>query len=112
MALNLNVPDAPASYYSTLIEKEIYTLRFKWNTRGESWYLDISTKDGTLLASSSKLVPNTPLIRQNKDKGPAGNFYVISTTTDVTSIPTRNNLGQGLDFELYYISDEELANVS
>lgn len=112
MPVSFNVPSAPASFYNTVIEREIYLFRFKWNVRAQSWYIDIETNTGDILAKAAKLVPNNPLIRSNFDKGPSGNLYIIATTDDATAIPGRNNIGPRKDFELVYLTEEELVDVS
>lgn len=110
MAISFNIPTAPAAFYSTTIERDTYLFRFKWQERNQSWYLDVETQNGTVLAKGSKLVPNMPLLRKNLDEGPEGNLYVVSNTDITTDIPSRRNIGPTKDFELIYVSDEELAD--
>lgn len=112
MALSFNIPTSPAATYTTTIERKAYIFSFKWQTRNKSWYLDITTREGDILAKAVKLVPNVPLIRKNLNKGPDGNIYIVANTDVTTDIPARSNIGPNKDFELLYISNAELANVS
>ena len=112
MAISFNIPSAPAAFYNTTIDRENYFFRFKWQDRSQAWYLDVENKDGIILAKSAKLVPNVPILTKNLESGPDGNIYVIKTTEVTTSIPTRFGIGPEKDFELLYLTNEELGNAS
>lgn len=107
MALSLNVPAAPSTFYTLSIEQRSYKFTFRWQTRGRCWYMSMEDKDGVSICRNVKLVPNMELIRQNKDKAPQGSLVVVKRTNDATQIPGRVDIGPNKDFELMYYSVAE-----
>ena len=58
-----------------------YSFRFRWSTRGQCWHLDLSTLDGTPIATSVRLVSGFPLLRRVVDPvAPPGELYMIDMT--------------------------------
>lgn len=112
MAISLPIPTSPSSYYSISIENQRYVFYFQWSTRGQCWYLDIQSSDGTYLSKANKLVMNKPLITMNRELGPSGQIYVLPTSDFSTATPTRNNIGIDKEYWLVYYTAEELADVA
>ena len=109
MAVSLNVPVEPSAFYSVSIEQKPYQFTFRWQRRTQAWYLTVETSSGVFLSKSVKLVPNSPLFRQNLHLGPSGQLFVHKAINDSTQIPGRNNIGPSKDFNLIYFTAEELA---
>ena len=100
------------AFYSqrTTIDDTEYVLRFKWNERDGAWFMDILDEDEGALALGLKLVPGWPILYYVPplDYLPRGDFYVY-TTDGTAAEPTLDNLGT--DFELLYITPEEIAGL-
>lgn len=110
MSKTYNVLPLPHFTYSTSIENKSYTFEFRWlGKRGGVWHLDVYTEDGTPLCIGSKLVPYTPLLRRNLDKGPNGNLYVVKVNNNPDTAAGFDNIGVGKDFQLRYFSNKELG---
>lgn len=107
MATSFNIPSSPHTSYLTTIENETFRFVFRWNTRASVWHLDVFASDGEALTVGAKLVPNIPLIRTTSIKAPNGLLIVVNNTTN-QSIPNKENIGVGKDFELVYLTEEEL----
>lgn len=52
-------PDVPAFPYRIVLDEVRYELRYVWDERRQSWYLDISAADGTPLLRGRRIVPYT-----------------------------------------------------
>lgn len=106
------VPTDTTPYYQqqTNLDGDDYLLRFRFNSREQTWYLELLQTDGTLLAANLKLVCNSLLLANlvNTDP-PLGDFIVLDATG--------GNAPPGLlDLDpdngrctLYYLEQAELA---
>lgn len=78
---------------NVVLEGVEYQLQLLWNTRSESWSLNIFNAGGDLLAGSIRAVVNFPLIKYLTDlELPTGDLYFwdsAGTNTD----PGRDDLG-------------------
>lgn len=59
-----------------------FDLRFRWNTRAQSWFLDVFDEDGDVLVYARKCVVDWTLLRQSRHVAgiPAGDIINIDTT--------------------------------
>lgn len=112
MAISYNIPSAPAGSYRISVNSQTYFVEFRWSVRSSCWYFDMSTTDGINLAKNAKLVPRVRLLRSNLHLFPTGNFYVISDYAVKDQIPGRFNIGPNKEFNLVYLTNEEIANAS
>lgn len=84
-----------------------YVLRFDWNTRDESWNMNVSLPDGTLLAASRKLVVGVPLLRGLVDARLPVGMLIAADLTDTGADPGHDDLGGRV--VLMYLDAEYLA---
>lgn len=80
------------------------TLRTKWNSRAESWWIHLSTDTGPL--GDIALVPQWPILRQFKayQPGLAGELLVLPLSKDPGPLMYEN---LGVTWGLFYLSDAE-----
>ncbi len=84
-----------------------YRLRFKWNHRGEFWSMRIFENDGTIIASSIRIVLNYEMIASYADfELPPGNLFVTDPSGVVKSIE-KLSLSEGT-LQLIYVLEDEL----
>ena len=84
-----------------------YRLRFKWNHRGEFWSMRISENDGTVIASSIRVVLNYEMIASYADlELPPGKLFVTDSGGVVKSIE-RLSLSSGV-LQMIYVLESEL----
>ncbi len=59
-----------------------FALRFRWNTRLESWFFDIEDKDGNVLVHARRVVIDWLILRQNRHTTgvPTGQVLAFDTT--------------------------------
>jgi len=59
-----------------------FALRFRWNTRAQSWFVDVFDEDGNVVVYARKCVIEWTLLRQSRHLAsvPAGEFINIDTT--------------------------------
>ncbi|OQY32023.1 MAG: hypothetical protein B6241_12415 [Spirochaetaceae bacterium 4572_59] len=105
----VNIPVFPeiASGFIQKIELGgiFYSLRIRWNTRSESWFLHVFDADGNPLITGKRLVPNYPLTEIHSDRF-KGELIVLDKQNDLTdAVMTYENLGKR--FFLVYLSEEE-----
>lgn len=95
----------PALEEATAFTQEVdldgttYRLTFRWNTREQTWYLDIADTDDSLLVAGVHLVEGANLMRHVTDsRKPPGVLYFVG-------IATETNLGK--DAYLVYADEDE-----
>jgi hypothetical protein len=102
----------PFKDFAAFIEKVVldgvpYQLRFRWNTVGEYWTLQISSIAGTIILAGIKIVLNYELIRDFRWLGgPPGELYAIDTTGELSTI-SRDALPDGTVY-LRYVPEADL----
>lgn len=87
----------------------IFSLRFRWNTRQQSWFMDVRKEDRTPILSGLRLIPGTLLLDRHKWKPelPDGDLVLI----DQKNNPAEGELSYdnlGRRYILTYLSEEEL----
>lgn len=88
------------------LEGQDYILGFDWNERDASWYLTLSTADGTVLARSIKIVLEYPLLRRLVDKRVPPGELVAKDLTGRRLKPGLNDFGSRV--VLFYYPAEDL----
>jgi hypothetical protein len=107
------IPTGSDPFYTqtTTLDAVPYLLAFSYNQRENTWWLLLSTVDGSPIYGSVKLVCNWPLFAQCVDtRTPPGQFFVISTTGDL-SPPTLADLVAAGRCQLLYIPVADVAAV-
>lgn len=60
-------PGVPLYTQRTKLEGKDYLLRFDWNARSATWYLQVMNSDGEALTGMLRLVLGVPLLRLHHD---------------------------------------------
>jgi hypothetical protein len=108
MAVLIKVPDSPWSSQRIPLKGETFLFVFKFNTRDESWNLDIQTTLENPIISGIKIMPNQNLTFRQKYKTqlPSGNLWCIRSKNNFSPIG-RENLGIDKTYELMWLTPEE-----
>lgn len=98
--------DLPAFSLQASLEDVTYTLRLRWNTRTEAWFVDILDAQGeTQYLTGVRLVVNFPLAAYNTGRQPPGSFVAVDTSGTQTD-PGVDDLGDRV--RLLYFTAAEL----
>lgn len=89
------------------LDGRVYTLRFAWNTRDESWVMSVLHPDGTGLAMGRKIVLGIPLLQGEIDSRLPPGLLMATDTTNQGLEPGRSDLGRRV--VLAYYDAEEVA---
>lgn len=108
----IKTPSQASSSYKVSLEGQSYKLYQRFNTRTQSWYLDVYNSDNSPLVLGRKLLPEVPIIVRNLDLMPKGNLTVVQNKSSLATSITRDNLGEGKDYELNYYTLEDLLNAN
>ncbi len=108
MSFTIPLTAIAAQSFSVTLDDEQFRLRIIWNSREESWRLDISDDTDVRLVSGLKIVPNRVLNSEYQGaKLPKGFLLAISSAPKVK--PTFDSLGTTL--KLTYVTEQEIRNV-
>lgn len=107
MALKLPFYPDSAFNYSINLGENTYKLFFSWVDRTESWYLTIQDSSDNIVQKRIKLKPNMYLVRPHLPFVNGSNLYLLRETSNLNSIVTRDNIGEGKDFNLFLVEDKE-----
>lgn len=80
----------------------VYTLVVKWNTKANSWTLDIQDQSENDIVTGIALVTGCDLLEQYAYLEIGGSL-VCQTNGDANAIPTYQNLG--VDSQLYFVTE-------
>lgn len=106
MPVTIPLENNPSNIFISSVESLTFSFRVRWNSREESWRLDIREVDGTPIVQGLKLAPNQNLTIGYEDaRLPSGNFYILDTD-GLGSRPTLESLGD-IQKLLYYTREEE-----
>lgn len=108
MALNIPFIAKYSFRYQISIEGVSYIFAYKWMERSKSFYLTITTFDGTVVQSNIKLITRVPLITRNKALAPSGNLFLIRNGDNLPPI-TKDSIGVDSEYSLVYFTASELA---
>jgi hypothetical protein len=90
------------------IDGRLYNWEVYWNEREETWYFDLFDEDQIAIITGVKLVINYNLLSSYADaRIPAGAIMFLNENDNV--VPTADNLG--VDFNIYYFTEEEVNAV-
>jgi hypothetical protein len=79
---------------TTELDGRTFRLSFAWSLREEAWYLDIASRDGTLLAAGLKLAEAVDVLRREaSDELPPGPIVLLDMTGAHAEC-TRDDLGK------------------
>lgn len=100
-----------SSKYTIEVElnSEVFRLRFIWNSREQSWYMDILDQDDIEILTGIKLVINYELLLQYEayDNLPKGEFILWDLEKNPkTGGVTFDNFGRR--YQLIFFTDEEI----
>lgn len=104
--------DVSADFSQTISLDDIpFTLRMTWNTRIESWFMDILDKDKNNILLGIRLVPNYLLIKDySQTELPPGDFYLWdSENTPSDFNVTFDTLGRR--YILLYVTKGEMVSL-
>lgn len=91
------------------LDGEIFQFRYKWNTRGEFWALDIYTSEGVSVLLGAKLVINSELITDYADSRLPKGALIPTDVTQTLSRIGRSDLGDKVQF--LYLTKEEVEQL-
>lgn len=111
MATEILIPEDPHSTIRASLSGKYVTLKFKYNTRSDSWYLDIYEADNeTVIISGIMIKPNQNLTGRYRLSGlPDGNLWCFRKQSASGEVG-RNSL-QG-DYGLLWVPASEELEVN
>jgi len=110
----ISIPISDATFWTQVTELDgtNYLLRFRYNTREASYYMDLAEEDGTDISVGCKVIVDVPLFSNCvKSTKPPGKLIVLTSNGDTTN-PALGELGIGLRCELWYYTASDLANIA
>ncbi|EHZ8238423.1 hypothetical protein K6R49_003725 [Escherichia coli] len=119
MAYSINVPDNEWSSQTVTLGEVSLIVEFRYQTRTGRWYLTLSSPiTGEIYLSQRKLVGNMLTTAFTSIPGFTGELFcehVYGNLSDKDNsygiYPTRNNFGRGKEFELKYLTNDELVAI-
>ncbi len=78
----------------TELDGRQFRLSFAWSLREEAWYLDISSRGGTLLAAGLKLVEGVDVLRREASSDMPPGPLVLLDMTGAHAECTHDDLGK------------------
>lgn len=99
--------DIPAFKERVTLDNVTIQFVFHWNTRAESWQLDILDTDENLLVGGIRLVIGWDLFTGYAGRGlPPGQLWIIDTTEDTSNIEFEDFTGDR-QLSFLYLTEEE-----
>ena len=105
----ISTPNTANSTQRVNLSGSNYILKQRFNTRTQSWYIDVLNNSGDVLIYGSKLLLNVPLVVRNLNSMPDGNLAVYKKIGAKSTVLGRNNLGVDQDYVLCYYTLEDLT---
>lgn len=92
------------------LDGTIYFLVLKYNSRSQSWFLNIQDAEQNCLSCSLKLNTGALMLKHSRHVSglPEGDFLTVQTSSS-DSVINFDNFGD--EFKLYYYSSDELPAV-
>lgn len=108
MASEIKIPNSAWHEQSISVSGDLIQIVFKFNTRDDSWYIDLLEDTGEGILYGIKVMPNQSLTGRYSylDSLPSGNLWCLRVKNDFSPI-NRNNLGIGEAYSLFWLSEEE-----
>lgn len=108
--LKIPFKDFPSFTERISLDGVPYRFRFRWNTRGEFWTMDIFSQDSTAIILGVKLVLDYELIANFAWMGlPPGELWAVDTTGSLLTIG-RDDLPDGT-VQLQYTPEADLVSI-
>lgn len=97
-------PNFDSQIFDISLDGTLYTLRFYWNIRQESWTMDIIQQSGNIvLIQGIKIEPDwMPVFRYKITNFPAGDFVVVDISRQGLP-PARTEFGLNKRVKLVYV---------
>jgi len=98
--------------YDIQLGDELFRLRFSWNARETSWYMNIQNQNEENIFTGIKLIPNYQLLRQYRSYAelPDGDFLLWDLEQNpITGEITFDNFGRR--YQLLFFTREEIEEV-
>ena len=95
-------PNIASQKFQIILDGALFNLRFYWNTRQDTWAIDISNDAEEPLIQGIKIMPNwMSLFRYQIPGFPGGDFIVVDTTGGGVP-PERTEFGTDARVKLLY----------
>lgn len=107
MAYIINIPDADWSTQTVTLGSEAFQLELKYKERTQRWYLSLYNSNGDVLLNERKIVPNILVTGLFQLEGLEGEI-ICEHIYGSSDYPSRNNFGLNKEFELKYLTAEEV----
>lgn len=106
--LEIQFNGLPASDQTLQMDGAFFGLSTRWNSRAQSWYIDLSDADGNVLVGGVRLVTGVPLLNRFGARGnfPAGALVAVDTSGE--GLPA-SYTDLGTRVRLFYIEAADLA---
>jgi hypothetical protein len=88
-----------------------YRLRFRWNGRSESWFLDVLGAGGEVLVAGVRVRLEWPLLRQHVNAALPEGETIALDATGTRAEPGRDDLGQDAR-PVVFVPDDEVARAA
>ena len=107
MPIFLDGSDSADSFYTTNLEGQAYELRFRWNSRSETWFMYIGIS-GQEYAVKTRLTVGNNLLSPYRsiDGVPPGSLY-LADIEKTYGRPSRDDFGINKRFRLLYYRSTE-----
>jgi hypothetical protein len=106
--LTIDIPNAAYADQTVVLNQQNFTVTTKYRLRSDRWTVTLTDAYGNVLLAEAKCISNTFLTGRYIIPELGGELYVCKMYGDDEQ-PTRNNFGEGKQFELHYYSNEELG---
>lgn len=108
----IKVPTAPAAWGSRQVALGgiNYKMVWRFNDRDNRWQFDLYQNE-TLVIGGVKVVENTPLLATYRLEAFNHGILICLRTVNTTEPVGRYNLGIGKDYELIYLTNQEVLEL-
>lgn len=111
MPLRIPVPESSFEEIEVTLSGDSYLFTYRYNERSLRWKLDVGTSDGERLVSGMTLIEQVSPTAHYRTSQIADGHLSVIRMNDTKSAAGRYNLGVGKDYELIYITNEELGSI-
>jgi len=92
--------DLPEHQFRIEIEGTVYTLRFRWNQRYETWFMDIADAEDTDILNGVACLSNRDMIGHIRNNNIPPGIFITYDETGQERDPDRTTFGN--DVKLFY----------
>lgn len=103
--VQLNIPDAPDTIFTTILDSVAYDIRLQWNPRDEAWYMYLAKQNNNFIFKT-KITTNIDLLKIHRANNncPKGILVAIDNMKFYGRI-NRDGWSSGR-FSLYYVTED------